>query len=69
MKTKTKQLFTLLLFLLLAGYGQAQDDLRFTLAEAQAYALKNSYVIQNSGLDVDAARKKVWKPLPLVCRR
>ena len=65
MKTKTKQLFTLLLFLLLAGYGQAQDDLRFTLAEAQAYALKNSYVIQNSGLDVDAARKKVWETIAI----
>jgi outer membrane protein TolC len=65
MKTKTKQLFTLLLFFAMAGALQAQDDLKFTLAEAQEYALKNSYVVQNSGLDVMAARKKVWETIAM----
>ncbi|KOH44110.1 TolC family protein [Sunxiuqinia dokdonensis] len=65
MKTKTKQLTTLLLFFLLASGLKAQDDLKFTLAEAQAYALKHSYVIQNSGLDVSAAQKKVWETIAM----
>ncbi len=65
MKTKTKQLTILLIFLLLAGGLKAQDDLKFTLAEAQAYALKHSYVIQNSGLDVSAAQKKVWETIAM----
>ncbi len=65
MKTKTKQLTTLLIFFLLAGGLKAQDDLKFTLAEAQEYALKHSYVIQNSGLDVSAAQKKVWETIAM----
>ena len=63
MKTKTKQLFTLLLFLILAGTLKAQDDLEFTLVEAEEYALQHSYVVQNSGLDVAAAQKKVWETI------
>ncbi|MGQ8338914.1 TolC family protein [Sunxiuqinia sp. A32] len=65
MKIKTKQLLTLLLFFAMAGIVQAQDDLKFTLGEAQEYALKNSYVVQNSGLDVAAARKKVWETIAM----
>ncbi|MCW0483857.1 TolC family protein [Gaoshiqia sediminis] len=63
MKTKFKQLFTLLLFLVIAGTAGAQGVLSFSLAEAQSFALKNSYVIRNSGLDVEAARKKVWETI------
>ena len=63
MKTKTKQLFTLLLFVILAGTLKAQDDLKFTLVEAEEYALQHSYVVQNSGLDVAAAQKKVWETI------
>ena len=65
MKTKTKQLFTLLLFLIIAGTTRAQDELKFTLAEAQSYALEHSYTVQNSGLDVAAARKKVWETIAI----
>ncbi len=65
MKTKTKQLTTLLIFFLLASGLKAQDDLKFTLAEAQEHALKHSYVIQNSGLDVSAAQKKVWETIAM----
>ncbi len=63
MKTKFKQLVTLLLFLFMAGTAGAQDAQKFSLAEAQDYALKNSYVVRNSGLDVEAARKKVWETI------
>ena len=65
MKIKTKQLTSLLIFFLLAGGLKAQDDLKFTLAEAQEYALKHSYVIKNSGLDVAAAQKKVWETIAM----
>ncbi len=65
MKTKMKQLLSLLLFTAIVGFAQAQDDLKFTLSEAQEYALKNSYVVQNSGLDVAAARKKVWETIAI----
>ena len=65
MKTRMQKLITLLLFLMAAGAMQAQDNLKFTLAEAQEYALKNSYVVQNSGLDVMAARKKVWETIAM----
>ncbi len=63
MKTKFKQLFALLLFLTVVGNLQAQEALSFSLAEAQSFALKNSYVVRNSGLDVEAARKKVWETI------
>lgn len=66
MKTRMKQLLlTLLLFMGIVGSLRAQDELRFTLAEAQEYALKNSYVIENSGLDVASARKKVWETIAI----
>ncbi|WP_159521694.1 TolC family protein [Sunxiuqinia indica] len=65
MKTKTKQLFILLLFLIASSGVKAQDELEFTLAEAQEYALSNSYVIRNSKLDVDAAKKKVWETIAM----
>lgn len=35
--------------------------LRFSLAEAQEYAGINSPVIKNAGLDIEAARKKIWE--------
>lgn len=65
MKTKTKQLLTLLLFFMIAGATRAQDELKFTLAEAESYALEHSYTVQNSGLDVEAARKKVWETIAI----
>ncbi|WP_430971669.1 TolC family protein [Sunxiuqinia rutila] len=65
MKTKTKQLVSLLLLLLWTGTLRAQDELKFSLTEAQDYALTNSFVIQNSSLDVLAARKKVWETIAI----
>jgi len=63
MKLKLKQLFPLLLFLLITGICGAQEVLSFSLAEAKEYALRNSYVVRNSGLDVEAAKKKVWETI------
>lgn len=65
MKTKMKQLFVLLLLFTVVETTKAQNDLMFSLAEAQEYALKNSYIAQNSGLDVAAARKKVWETIAI----
>ncbi len=59
----TIKLFSVLLCQLIAGTSGAQDALSFSLAEAKEYALKNSYVVRNSGLDVDAAKKKVWETI------
>ncbi|MGD9557425.1 MAG: TolC family protein [Mangrovibacterium sp.] len=58
-----KLFFPLILLLLTGGAGKAQDALQFSLAEAKEYALKNSYVVRNSGLDVASAKKKVWETI------
>jgi outer membrane protein TolC len=58
-----KLFFPLILLLLTGGAGKAQDVLQFSLAEAKEYALKNSYVVRNSGLDVASAKKKVWETI------
>jgi len=42
---------------------QAQTDpiRKFSLAEAQLYAVENFYLSKNAGLDIQAARWKVWE--------
>ncbi|NBC83241.1 MAG: TolC family protein [Bacteroidetes bacterium] len=39
----------------------AQDSLRFTLEQAQAYALENGVNARNAELDIEAAKKSVWE--------
>lgn len=63
MKRAISFIMPLLLFLLTDGMCGAQDVLSFSLAEAKEYALKNSYVVRNSGLDVESAKKKVWETI------
>ena len=63
MRVKLKHFVIMLWFLLAAGGTFAQDSLSFSLAKARDYALKNSYVIRNSDLDVASARKKVWETI------
>ncbi|WP_423129324.1 TolC family protein [Gaoshiqia sp. Z1-71] len=63
MKTKLRQLVPLLFCLLAGGTVSAQNALKFSLEEAKVYALKNSYVVRNSGVDVLSARKKVWETI------
>lgn len=58
----------LLLGLLLTAFGlQAQTtpttELRLSLEEAQAYALKHNYTMQNASLDVQKAEANRWQTL------
>ncbi|PTN10577.1 TolC family protein [Mangrovibacterium marinum] len=63
MKIRAQRSIFVLLLLASTIRLSAQDTLRFSLTEAKAYAMQNSYVIRNSSLDVDAARKKVWETI------
>ncbi len=63
MKSKLKLLLTILPCLLLGFSGKAQQDLSFSLKEAQDYAMTHSYVVQNSNIDVLKAQKKVWETI------
>ena len=65
MKTKMKQLMSLLAAVLIFSTAFAQETQKFSLTEAQEYAVQNSYVVQNSGLDVEIARKKVWETISM----
>ena len=63
MRINIKQAIPVLLLLISAGSIAAQDSLQFSLAEAKEYAVKNSYVIRNSSIDVESAQKKVWETI------
>ena len=66
MKTKMKLFLSFLgLALTLSSTTTAQEVQEFSLKEAQKYAVQNSYVIQNSGLDVEIAHKKVWETITI----
>jgi outer membrane protein TolC len=45
----------------LAGYSQDNEVLKFTLPEAQEYAIQNGKARKNAALDVEIANKKVWE--------
>lgn len=53
------------LLLLTPLYLNAQEKtdsvLRFSLVEAQIYALENSPLIKNANLDLESAKKKIWE--------
>lgn len=63
MKIRVRQTILIVFMLIDAASVFGQDSLQFSLDEAKAYASKHSYTIQNSSLDVDAARKKVWETI------
>ncbi len=56
-----------LIILIIAFYGnlKAQTDsiqtFRFSLSEAQNYALENNYDIKNKQIDIEIAQKQVWQ--------
>jgi len=52
----------ILMFTLHYAIAQEKKDsvMRFSLAEAKDYALKNSPIVKNSTLDLEAAKKKIW---------
>ena len=43
--------------------AQTESNLKLTLAEAQQYALENSYSVKTSEYDLQVARKKVWETI------
>lgn len=43
--------------------AQTESNLKLTLAEAQQYALENSYSVKASEYDLQVARKKVWETI------
>ncbi len=65
MKTKMKFFLSLILAVLIVVPAIAQETQKFSLKEAQKFAKKHSYVVQNSGLDVEIARKKVWETITM----
>ncbi len=67
MRSKIRK-YTLLVsavWLLLAVQGQAQYNeekkRNFTLAEAQAFAVKNNLNVANARLDIESARQRIWE--------
>ncbi len=60
---KLKQITILLLFVLLAGQLYAQNDTvyKFTLPQAQEFAIDNFFVSKNAALDIESAQKKIWE--------
>src|ERR1035437_6271016 len=61
MMNKSSLIITIVFFLFIFSYASAQNDtkLSFSLKEAQEYAVKNSYSVKTSNIDVDNAKKTV----------
>jgi outer membrane protein TolC len=58
----------LILMVIFIGFStptkaQTETKLKFTLAEAQEYALENSYSVKGTEYDVQVARKQVWETI------
>ncbi len=50
--------------IILQGSGQDNTKvLRFSISEAQEYALKNNRTVQSSRIDIELANKKIWENL------
>jgi outer membrane protein len=43
------------------GVSQEKSTMRFSLQEAQQYAIENNFEIKNKQLDIELARKKIWE--------
>jgi outer membrane protein len=58
-----KRLFIPLVGILFCSevFGQNDSTIRFSLIEAQNYAIDNFYMSQNSKLDIKSAKKKIWE--------
>jgi len=59
------KIFLVLVMFLILGKLKAQQDstqtFSFSLAEAQTYALENSYDIKNKQLDIEIVKKQIWQ--------
>lgn len=58
-----KHLFLLGIMISIGGIIYAQTDTvyKFTLSEAQEFAIKNFFVTKNAELDIESAQKKIWE--------
>jgi outer membrane protein TolC len=66
MKNKTKFIFQLFAFILISSALAAQTPKSsFSLAEAQEYAMQNSYVLHNTRQDIAKSQKEVWKTITI----
>lgn len=64
-RTIKKQIWLLALLLFSAGLSAQEEQVAFTLDEAQQYAMQNSFVLINSQRDIRAAQKKVWETITI----
>lgn len=51
----------ILLFVCDQNYAQNKQQLKFSLKEAQNYALQNSPLVKNSKIDLQQAKQKIWE--------
>ncbi|MBN2636142.1 MAG: TolC family protein [Prolixibacteraceae bacterium] len=51
------------LFKLIIPVNAQENTTSFSMEEAMNYAMKNSYVLQNTSYDVNIAQKKVWETI------
>lgn len=60
---KKAELFFLALLVFIPLHSQEKDTvhLKLSLQEAVNYALENNYTVRNADLDIEAAKKEVWK--------
>jgi outer membrane protein TolC len=59
-------LMIILLGSIVNGFGQDKKEvLKFSIAEAQSYALQNNRSVQSSRIDILSADKKVWENLAI----
>lgn len=57
--TKSYRIMTgIILIYFLTGFASAQEELSFTIKEAQNYALENNYDVRNARLNIKAAQKQ-----------
>ena len=68
MNVKMKSILQIasILLLVFSGLGvksQTENLTKFTLQEAQNYALENSYTVKGSDYDLKVAKKKVWEAI------
>ncbi len=67
MKKTTKTIIILLLSMLVlpAITWSQNEESAFSLDEAQEFAMKNSYILKNTNMDITKAQKKVWETISI----
>jgi outer membrane protein TolC len=63
MKNMKKWYVMLSICLLVTGSAIAQEAMKFSLQQAQEYAVANNYQMQTARLDLDAADETIWETL------